>query len=199
MKVKPLAALWLHLSPVGADARLWVAQHFLPAQPWPPLFTASFPTLAKVHALCEPGLLMRAAEHLILFSWAPERCTFAASLGTTKDLFVVDLAFRVQHKDAGMQISEAQHLFVLLLIKYATLEDVMHIFSSHHLLAEMGKFGGTWDFWWCHLLLPSNWMRLNNLHTALVLFAALVNNALEGCILSPKIYHLEVLGALEMY
>ena len=36
---------------------------------------------------------------------------------------MVDLALRVQHKGVGMQISEAQHLFVLLLIKYAMLED----------------------------------------------------------------------------
>lgn len=88
---------------------------------------------------------------------------FAASLGTTKDLLVVDLAFRVQHKDAGMQISEAQHLFVLLLIKYATLEDRCDTYIFLSPFAIAGRNGQIWGHMRLLVMLPSSTKQLNEI------------------------------------
>lgn len=76
---------------------------------------------------------------------------------------MVDLALRVQHKDAGMQISEAQHLFVLLLIKYAMLEGRHDTYVFLSPFDTAGRNGHIWGHMRLLVMPPSSTKQLNEI------------------------------------
>lgn len=91
--------------------------------------------MAKVSTLGDPQLLTRAAELL----------GFAAPAENAKNHLREDLAFRVRHKDAGMQVSEAQCWFVLILINHTRLggrSDIYVFVTSSDTIGKKGKFVG---------------------------------------------------------
>lgn len=155
----------VHISCAGLESRLWVAQHFLPAQPWPLLFTASFLTLAKVSTLHEPELLTRAVE---LLEHSQVCSTLRECKGPSHG------GFSSQSRTQGCRDADKGSSVLVCTVPdkaHKAGKQKWYICFSHTIWYTWENWASLWArvFWWCLLLLPNGCMRLDNPLTICVL------------------------------